>query len=186
LIFYNLGSFLFFTDPCVNRTNPMSSFYPFAAPFQADCSTCGDSGALSQDKVVSSSVKGSQTRSGNPAVPPMWEDCPPRMSDGRLFTDYRPRCVVNLEHAKPMMGSQEYRIFLIGNGKSLIDSRRSEAASRAACVPCKSPYEQGTMAPEVDRVVCNKTSCARVAVKSDPSSGQSPIGTGIQYNTFFN
>lgn len=109
-------------------------------------------------------------------------DCPPRMADGRLFTDYRPRCVVNLQYAKPMTGSQDYRQFLIQNGSQIMDQNRAAASKVAFCAPCVKPWNQGTMAPEADRVVCDKVSCSRVPVPTVP--GAQPglaFGTGREY-----
>ena len=105
-------------------------------------------------------------------------DCPPHMADGRLFTDYRPRCDINLQYAAPMAGSFDYRQYLIGNGSKIIDANRAAAASVAMCAPCVAPYDQGTMAPDADRVVCDKVSCVRVKPEHPSPFG---IGTGRQY-----
>jgi hypothetical protein len=100
--------------------------------------------------------------------------CAPRMSDGRLFTDYRPRCDANSTYQAPMSGSYEYRQHMIANGAALIERDRATAAQMASCAPCLSGF--GTMAPEADRVVCDKVSCARVAVPD--ATSQLAIGTG--------
>jgi hypothetical protein len=96
------------------------------------------------------------------------------MADGRLFTDYRPRCDANSEFQAPMSGSHEYRQHLITNGSALMDRDRAAAAASASCMPCLTGF--GTMAPEADRVVCDKVSCARVAVPG--AKGHLAIGTG--------
>ena len=106
------------------------------------------------------------------------------MADGRLFTDYRPRCDANLQYKAAMSGSYDYRQFLIANGASIIEGDRRAASDAARCSPCMSPYEVGTMAPEADRVVCDKVSCARVRQTMPP--GVAPgvaIGTGRAYTT---
>ena len=41
-------------------------------------------------------------------------DFPARMSDGRMFTDYRQNCILN-NNISNAMGSWEYRQFLIKN-----------------------------------------------------------------------
>jgi hypothetical protein len=102
------------------------------------------------------------------------------MADGRLFTDYRPRCDRNLQYAAPMAGSWDYRQFLIGNGEKIIDADRATAAAFAKCAPCVQPYDVGTMAPEADRVVCDKVSCSRVK-PAKPSAYA--IGTGREYGS---
>jgi len=106
-------------------------------------------------------------------------NCPPRMQDGRLFTDYRPRVDANLQFAAPMSGSFEYRQFLIQNGQHIIDANRSAASAIASCGPCKQPVYRGTMVPEVDRFVCDKVSCARTGVQD--GRGGAGIGTGREY-----
>ena len=106
------------------------------------------------------------------------------MADGRLFTDYRPRCVANLQYAAPMSGSQDYRLFLIGNGAQIMEQNRAAAAAAAHCAPCVQPYNRGTMVPEIDRVVCDKVSCARTPVAEAGASGPGGfggIGTGRAY-----
>ena len=47
-------------------------------------------------------------------------DCPPRMSDGRHFTDFRPNCTINnmLRVQNKVANSYEYRMFLTRNADS--------------------------------------------------------------------
>lgn len=103
------------------------------------------------------------------------ESCPVRMADGRLFTDYRPRCDANSEYMAPMSGNYEYRQYLIQNGTKILDKNRAAAAAAAACKPCANP---STMVPEVARFVCDKVSCGVVQVPG--ASSQYGIGTGRQ------
>jgi hypothetical protein len=97
------------------------------------------------------------------------------MSDGRLFTDYRPRCDINMEYMAPMSGDYDYRQHLIKNGASILQKMRSDAAAASACKPCSQP---STMVPEVTRFVCDKVSCGLVKVPG--ASSQLGIGTGRQ------
>jgi hypothetical protein len=106
------------------------------------------------------------------------------MSDGRLFTDFAPRCVRNLKYATAGVGSQDLRLYLINNGTKIMEADREAAAKAAFCAPCKTPYMQGTMAPETDRFVCDKVSCSRVPVPLVP--GAQPgiaFGTGREYGS---
>ena len=50
-------------------------------------------------------------------------DCPPRMADGRFFTDYRPNCYTqNLIRSKNgLNNSFQYRMFLTHNAENLMD-----------------------------------------------------------------
>ena len=91
-----------------------------------------------------------------------WWGCPPKMADGRLYTDYRPRCDIQLENMRPMSGSLQHRHFLIHNADELIARSRAEAFQKASCGPCVAPYDQGTMLHETDVVRCDKVACTRV------------------------
>jgi hypothetical protein len=97
------------------------------------------------------------------------------MADGRLFTDYRPRCDIQLENSAPPFGTHEYRQYLIANASDLIKSHRSAAFTRAYSGPCVAPYDRGTMLPEADRFRCDKVSCQRVPGEAGG------LGTGRDY-----
>lgn len=103
-------------------------------------------------------------------------DCPPRMADGRLFTDYRPRCDVQLLDKAPAWGSFEHRQHLIHNADAVMQQHRQSARQRSYCGPCVDPYDAGTVAPEQDRFVCTATTCSRVA-----TGAANGIGTGRDY-----
>jgi hypothetical protein len=85
-------------------------------------------------------------------------DCPARMSDGRLMTDYRPRCQVNFEAQPNPMSSYEYRQFLTHNAARLMQQNRDTAFQNAYCGPCLD--EPGTMLPEQHKQVCNGRTCS--------------------------
>jgi hypothetical protein len=107
-------------------------------------------------------------------------DCPPRMADGRLFTDYRPRCDINynLEGQTQKvfgMNSYAYRQYLINNAQQVMNSQRASTYSAAVCGPCVEPYDQGTAAPEQSVVKCDAQTCVMSTV--DPRG----IGVGRDY-----
>jgi hypothetical protein len=89
-------------------------------------------------------------------------NCPPRMADGRHFTDYRPHCDVNnlVASNNNLVSSYDYRQYMIQNSEKLMDLNRSYATMMNSCGPCVQPYEQGTMLPEQSRVECDKNVCA--------------------------
>ena len=98
------------------------------------------------------------------------------MADGRLFTDYRPRCDVNMQYEpRAATGSYEYRQFLIRNADSVIGEHRQTAFTEASSGPCVQPYETATMLPEADAFVCDKVSCKREARNAGG------FGTGRDY-----
>ena len=86
---------------------------------------------------------------------------PPRMADGRHFTDYRPNCYVNnlLRANNKLHNSFQYRKFLTDNADNLMNLNRSYACQKNCSGPCVKPYEQGTMLPHQSEVTCNSTNC---------------------------
>jgi len=104
--------------------------------------------------------------------------CPTRMSDGRAFTDYRPRCMVNAELMQMVSqnnmveSSYESRMFLQRNAEEVLNKERAKAIERLIpCAPCKRPLtDPGTMLPERYVVRCNNVSCTRSEVN--------PMGVG--------
>lgn len=93
--------------------------------------------------------------------------CPPRMADGRLFTDYRPRCMTQLEHIKPCMSDHDFRKYLTQNGGFILaDGRHHQQCATCTAVPV----------PEVDRFECTPIGCKRVSTGAKP--WDLPIGTG--------
>lgn len=97
------------------------------------------------------------------------------MADGRLFTDYRPRCDINYISGDKQMNSYDYRQYLIRNAGSVMTSQRSSAYSTAVCGPCMPPYDKGTMLPEQYVMECDGQSCS-VTLK-DPRG----LGLGRNY-----
>ena len=104
--------------------------------------------------------------------------CPPRMADGRHFTDYRPSCYINnlIKAENGIQNSFQYRQFLSQNGEQLMDINRSHACEKNCCVPCAEPFNPGTMLPEINKWVCDKHSCRLIG--NDPNG----LGTGRVYN----
>lgn len=100
----------------------------------------------------------------------------PRMADGRLFTDYRPRCVMQYQYRhQGSDSSYAYRQHLIRSASDIMQNQRDAALQAAARAPCVKPYNQGTMLPESSKFVCNASTCKVVA--GDPSG----LGTGRNY-----
>ena len=114
---------------------------------------------------------------------PTPQGCAVRMADGRLFTDYRPRCDIADQFANvnsiPTSGSYEYRQWLIHNGQRIIDHHRALAIENAWCTPCsKIP----TMPIEKDYFVCSKTACTRATSTFKTTTDKiRSFGTGRLY-----
>lgn len=102
--------------------------------------------------------------------------CPPKMADGRAFTDYKPRCsVLSSMLQNRQMNTYELRQYMINNAEALMNQSRSAAESMNACGPCVHPWNQGTMLPEESTVKCNASSCS--ISMNDPTG----LGQGRDY-----
>ena len=88
-------------------------------------------------------------------------NCPERMSDGRIFTNNRPRSSTEYYNmvANHMPDAYTNRQYLIANADDLIKRNAAEAYARAACGPCDTPYERGHMLDEVEQQTCDARSC---------------------------
>jgi hypothetical protein len=64
--------------------------------------------------------------------------CPPRMADGRHFTDYRSSYYINdlIRADNNISNSLQYRLFLQQNADSLMNRQREIACSLNCCGPC--------------------------------------------------
>lgn len=105
-------------------------------------------------------------------------NCPPRMDDGRHFTDYRPNCHVNnlVRANNNITNSHDYRMYLTRNAEKFIDLNRVYTVQKNSCGPCTSPYHKGTMLPEKLMQSCNANSCTVT------TSDKSGLGIGRKYN----
>lgn len=107
-------------------------------------------------------------------------DCPPRMSDGRHFTDYRPNCEMNsvVKMDNKISNSFEYRNFLQQNASLILDINRKHACQKNCCGPtCQEAFLNSTMLPEQYKVNCDNHTCTRVL--NDPKG----LGDGRVYYT---
>lgn len=104
---------------------------------------------------------------------------PPRMADGRHFTEYRENTYVNqlLGKDADMQNSYEYRQFLINNAEKIMDLNNKQAYLLNGVSECEKPFGQGTMLPEKQKQVCNLRSCN--VVENDVHG----LGLGRVYST---
>lgn len=114
-------------------------------------------------------------------------NCPPRMSDGRNFTDYKPNhCDLNsirkyeFKNTQPAT-SYDLRQFFIHNATGLMELNRKKAFEKNMCGPCvhsdSIPAAQGTMLPVQTLISCDQNICQ---VKLNNKRG---LGQGRQYFT---
>ena len=81
-------------------------------------------------------------------------DFPARMSDGRMFTDYRQNCLLNNGLAKGM-GSWEYRNFLTENADQLMVKFTKAQEAVTACTKCT----DNTVLPVRTIINCTPEGC---------------------------
>lgn len=100
--------------------------------------------------------------------------CPPRMSDGRHFTDYRPRCAVNYESQPRPMSAYDYRMYLTEHADEIRNKNRHLAHKKNSCEPCNA-NKVFTAENVVAR--CNKRTCSyeTIDAKQDPSGSAFPF-----------
>lgn len=88
---------------------------------------------------------------------------PARMNDGRLFTDYRPRCITNTEMMKDLYkknitaSSYDSRMYLQKNAEKIMEEQQNNAMENVRCT--RPPTEVDTMLPEKYIVKCTNVSC---------------------------
>lgn len=110
-------------------------------------------------------------------------DCPPRMNDGRHFTDYRPSCHINdlLRNDNAISNSFQYRQFMTHNAETIMDKHRQIACAKNCCAPQPNTphgfegFDNGTMVPEKYIVECSGSTCK--TTMNNPNG----IGTGRKY-----
>lgn len=98
--------------------------------------------------------------------------CFNNMHDGRMFTDYRPRCTVAFENASSQKSSYQTRQELIQNAEKLMKDSTALAENRSLCKSCFEKEAQGTMLHEESMQKCDARSCA---FKQNPR----PNGLGL-------
>jgi hypothetical protein len=115
------------------------------------------------------------------------EMCPNRMQDGRMFTDYNPRCMQN-QFAKEMNNlptNYQYRQHLITNGDKILQENRENAWAQYSCKPCFDFNEDGTMLPEKRMIDCNKETCGfKSESQGGLGMGRTNTGTGSRVSSY--
>ena len=123
--------------------------------------------------------------------------CPPRMDDGRHFTDFRSNCHFNnlVRANNAVMNSHDYRMFLTNNARGLMELNRSYACQKNGCGPRPGKEQPSTMLPEQTMQICNNKSCNVEFVnknglgqgrKYDQEPIDCPAPTGIPVNQPYN
>ena len=105
------------------------------------------------------------------AIPhPKYAGAPSRMSDGRLFTDYRANCDLMPTMPSGTWGDWERKQNMLQSGQIRIRNEQSMTALRAGSLQCVD-----TMVPELQKRVCDWNGCATLPSQS------AGIGTGRLY-----
>jgi hypothetical protein len=95
---------------------------------------------------------------------------PARMYDGRLFTDYRPRCYQYPVKAAEAWGENEYRKRMVEGAEELMEAARQLNNRKVSSTSCVD-----TMVPEMYKRVCTWKGCK--VVPANPAG----VGTGRIY-----
>ena len=116
-----------------------------------------------------------------------YTDAPPRMADGRHFTDYRPSCELNndVNRDNNLSNSFEARLFLQRNADQLMEVNRNMACQKNCNGVCGDEAENdlvnegftSTMLPELTTQLCNDNGCDYIL--NNPNG----LGLGRQYYT---
>ena len=109
-------------------------------------------------------------------------NCPPRMSDGRHFTDYRPNCHVNdmIKTDNNISNSFQYRQFLQQNGEQLMNKHREIVCEKNNCGPCDETKEGFKSTALKEKYMFVTDGRIGKMVLNDVNG----IGTGRKYYTF--
>tara|TARA_B100001093_G_C26489216_1_gene868307 strand:+ start:459 stop:773 length:315 start_codon:yes stop_codon:yes gene_type:complete len=83
-------------------------------------------------------------------------DCPARMSDGRIYTDYRPGCLLNntIKVSNQLINNHDYRMYLTRNAKKIMNTNNKYIMYKYNCESCID-----TMLPESTEISCDKDIC---------------------------
>jgi len=98
-------------------------------------------------------------------------DFPARMSDGRMFTDFRPNCILNNKLSKGM-GSFEYKNYLMENASQLRNHFIEEQNKLTECTTCS----DNTVLPVKTVLNCNSDGC------NYEINDVNGVGQAINYN----
>ena len=92
-------------------------------------------------------------------------DCPPRMDDGRHFTDYSPSCDSEnkIRVTNGLSSSYDYRMFLTQNASHIMDINRSSVAQKGLCSDCNG----NTVPPPKVVQVCDTSKCTFIPGRPD-------------------
>ena len=114
-------------------------------------------------------------------------NCPPRMDDGRHFTDYRPNDHINnlIRNRNNTVPSFEYRQFLIHNASKIMEINNEYNLQVNGCSPCnanpvfvESLCKVNNSVSKCESYDCNGLGQRSIAVASQPL----PYNPGFQGN----
>lgn len=107
--------------------------------------------------------------------------CPLKMSDGRSFTNYEPRCIRNAYLNKLLVennltnSSYEQRLYLQNNFDKIVEAERNQALNNLLpCIPCG----KGELINETNKELDNKyyVYCDNVSCRTEGTNSQG-LGT---------
>ena len=126
---------------------------PLVPPAFVGAAPVGKEYASAGDVASSGDPSGSASPTCARASDNYWRNCPPMMSDGRHFTDYRPQCTVNsqLNVDNGIVLGIDQRMLLTRNATQFMGEIRGYVTRRNACTACTG----GPGGPAVDHTPSN-------------------------------
>lgn len=115
-------------------------------------------------------------------------DCPALMSDGRIFTDYRPSAYVNdlMRIQNKVYDSYNYRQFLINNGLNVIKTNDMYNEMKNGCGQCKYAEikNESTCVYNKKYGLCAPNGCNGLGQNNyaSPEGAAAPYNPGYQVN----
>jgi hypothetical protein len=104
-----------------------------------------------------------------PAADSRFPGYPAQMEDGRLVTNYEPRCVDNIPAGQQFPTKR----FMQRNGDSLIEMSRRISAKRMGA---DFMFDTTVVPPLAEVVSCTRSACKRTANYGSPDEGANPYG----------
>ena len=98
---------------------------------------------------------------------------PPRMSDGRHFTDYRSNCRVDqaIQYNNNIMSSYQYKRFIMKNADRMRKLNRVYACQKNCVKSCPNQVN----IPLQKKIICNGRNCIQKTINKNG------VGIGVNY-----
>lgn len=113
-------------------------------------------------------------------------DCPPRMDDGRHFTDYRNNCYVNnlVRNNKNITNSFQYRMFLTRNANKIMDLNKKYTCQKNCCGDCQNMDVSNDQQGKKNKYSDQTLSCPGFNISKGINNSCTPNNDNFNYYPF--